>query len=158
MSKNTVKLKKYVDIVNEYEAAAAITPGMLLEMDSDGKVKAHATAGGNAEKMFALENELEGEGINDAYEADDPVQVWNAIPGEEVYAILADWYDVTTGDFLESNGTGYLQKHTEDSGSVTIYTNQIVGVALEDVDTSDSSGGESSGALGYNKRIKIKVV
>ena len=84
-------------------------------------------------------------------------------------AFLADGENVAIGNYLESNGAGYLQKHTEDtesweSGSIqegrsiTIYSQQIVAQALEALDLSDSSGGESSGALGYNKRIKVRFV
>lgn len=169
MAYNTIKLKKYTDIINEYQAAAAITPGMLLELTTAGKVQAHSSAGGNALPYIALENELEGEGIDDAYAADDQVQVWVGTRGEEAYMILADGENVSIGNYLESNGAGYLQKHTEDtesweSGSqqegrsITIYSQQIVAQALEALDLSDSSGGESSGALGYNKRIKVRIV
>ena len=38
---NTIKLKKYQDIINEYEAEAAITPGMLIELTSSNTVQAH---------------------------------------------------------------------------------------------------------------------
>lgn len=169
MGYNTIKLKKYTDIINEIEAAAAITPGMLLELTSAGKVQAHSSAGGNALPYFALENELEGEDIDTAYAAADQTQVWVATRGEEVYAILADGENVSIGDYLESAGNGYLQKHTEDatsweSGSkqeaqtITIYSQQIVCQALEAKDLSGSSGEESSGTLGYNKRIRVRVV
>lgn len=163
---NTIKLKKYVDIVNEYQAAAAITPGMLLELTSAGKMQAHSTAGGNAPRYIALENELEGEGIDDAYATNDYVQVWSGVMGEEAYMILADGENVSIGDLLESAGNGYLQKHTSDvesfesnePGSITVYPEQIVAQALEALDLSGSSGEESSGTLGYNKRIKVRIV
>ena len=65
MAYRTVKLKNYGNIFNEYEANAAISPGMLVELMSTGKIRAHSTAGGNALRMFALENYLEGKDIND---------------------------------------------------------------------------------------------
>jgi len=37
MAYNTIKLKKYLDIIEEYTPAASITPGMLLELTSAGK-------------------------------------------------------------------------------------------------------------------------
>jgi len=166
---NTIKLKKYLDIIEEYGAEAAITPGMLLELNSSGNVQVHSTAGGNVLPMFALEDELQGNDIDDAYVADDKVQVWVAVRGEWVYAILADGQNVSVGDFLESAGSGLLQKHEPDeyneSASIGgIYTNQIVGVALEAMDLSTSSGEESSLGLGssietvgYNRRIKIRI-
>jgi len=154
---NTIKLKKYLDIIEEYDAVAAITPGMLLEFTSAGKVQKHASAGQNVVPMVALEDELQGNDIGDAYSADDKVQVWVPVRGEHVYMILADGEDVSIGDPLESNGAGLLQKHVADSAT-TIYPNQIVGQALEAIDISDSSGGESSGDLGYDKRIKVRIV
>jgi hypothetical protein len=166
MAYNTVKIKKYLDIIVEKVANAAITPGMLIEPMSTDKVRAHATAEGNVIPMFALEDELQGNGINDAYSADDPVQCWIPQRGEEVYAILADGYNIDIGDWLASNGDGYLREHTaeteswevSEAGSVTVTPLQIVAQALEAVDTSDSSGGESSGALGYAKRIRVRIV
>lgn len=158
MAYNSVVLKKYVDIQNEWDAAGAIFPGMLVELTSAGKVQAHSSAGGNAAKDFAKENALEGEGIDDAFAATDKVQVLTFLPGEEVYGILADGENVAIGDFLESNGAGYLQKHTAGSAGVVEYPNAIVGRSLEAKDLSGRSGAESSGALGYNKRIKVQIV
>ena len=133
--KATIKLKNYQDIMNEYAAAAAIIPGELIELNSSGTVQVHSTAGGNMLQMFAVEDELQGNGIDDAYAAADKVQCWVASRGDEVYAILADGQDIAIGDFLESNGAGELTKHTPDSftfesadsdDSITAYTNQIV--------------------------------
>jgi hypothetical protein len=166
MAYNTIKIKKYVDIVVEKEANAAITPGMLIEEMSTGKVRAHASAEGNVLPMFALEDELQGNDIDDAYAADDRVQCWIPQRGEEVYAILADGYDIDIGDWLASNGDGYLREHTaeveswgvSEAGAVTVNPLQIVAQALEAVDTSGSSGEESSGTLGYAKRIRVRIV
>jgi len=172
MAYNTIKLKKYLDIIEEITATAvAITPGMLLELTSSCTVQAHSSAGGNVLHMFALEDELQGNGIDDNYAASAKIQVWVPVRGECVYAILADGENVSCGDFLESNGAGLLQKHNpdefeSDESIAAIYTNQIVGQAIECVDLSGSSGIESSGGegldssvgtLGYNKRIKIRI-
>ena len=155
-AKNTVKIKKYLDIVEEFDADAAITPGHLLEITATG-VKVHATAGGNVKgHLFALENELEGQDITDAFAADDKVQVWVAQRGEQVYALLANGETTTIGCLLESAGDGTLKVHVADSGdsddAVVIYGNQIVGVALEVVDMSGSSGVDPDG------RVKIMIV
>jgi hypothetical protein len=158
---NTVKLKNYVNVFEEYDVAtAAVTPGMLVELASATAVKPHATAGGNALPMFALENELEGQGVADAYAVGDKIpQVWIPQRGDVVWAILADGENVAVGDFLESNGAGLLQKHVADEASAggAIVDAAIIGVALEAVDLSDSSGGESSGDLGYDKRIQVRI-
>ena len=137
-------------------AAAAITPGMLVELTSAGKVQAHSTAGGNAQRMFAFEDELQGKGINDAYATDDKVQVWVCRPGDQVYAILPDGQNIAVGDLLESAGDGMLQAHSPASEGLE-FPEGVIGVALEAVDLSDSSGAESSGPLGYDKRIFRKI-
>lgn len=167
MAVNTIKRKKYLDIVIEHVANAAITPGELLEFLTTEKVQAHSSAGQNVTPvMFALEDELQGNGIDDDYSAGDEVQIWIPQPGEVVRAILADGENVSFGNALESAGNGALQKHVADTGSwegsenvaFTTYPENIVGIAWEAKDLSGSSGEESSGPLGYNKRIDILIV
>jgi len=154
--KRTVKLKNYLNVFNEFVAASAIVPGSLVELIAAGTVQEHSVAGGNAYKWFALEDVLQGKGIADAYEATDPVMVWMTAPGEEVYAILANGQNIAKGDLLESAGGGELQKHANDAwtshNTGTVLPLQIVGVALENVDMSGSSGADPNG------RIKIMVV
>jgi len=152
MAKNTIKLKKYLDVVNEFTATAvAITPGMLLELTSDGLVQAHSTEGGPVLPMFALEDELQGKGITDNYAVSAKIQVWTAVRGEEVYALLADGEDVAVGDFLVSDGTGKLKAATADSSAVVVEEFPIA-IALEAVDMSGSSGADPSG------RIKVVIL
>jgi hypothetical protein len=151
MAKQTIKLKKYNDIINEYNAGTAITPGMLIAVASDGEVDPNASAGGVCEKMFALEDELQGKTIADAYAIGDPVQCWSATPGEEVFAWLADGEDVAIGDVLVSAGTGKLKASTADSSAVVVEEYPIA-VALEAVDMSGSSGVDPTG------RIKVRIL
>jgi hypothetical protein len=164
MAKATIKLKSYVDIQKEANAASTIAPGMLIEYTSAGKFQPHSSAGQNAVALFAIEDALQGNGIDDTYSSGDPVRGWFPQRGEEVFAILKDGENITKGDMLESGGSGYLQKHTEDvdasaAGATTIYSHQIVGIALESVDLSGSSAAESSGGLGYPyNRIKVLIV
>lgn len=145
---NTIKLKKYVDVINEYEAGGTIIPGQLVQLVSDGTVQTHGTAGGVAEKAFALEDELQGKGIDDAYAIGDRVQVWNTRPGDEVYALLnpsATAVNITIGDFLESAGNGNLQKYGTVSATATL---PPIAIALEAL-TTDAT---------IAKRIKVRIV
>ena len=170
---NKIKLKSKVDLDKEIVAAAVITPGMILERTTADKVQAHSTAGGNCRPiMVAQEDALQGRGIGDNYAADDQVQVWCPMPGEEGYVILKDGESVDEGDYLESAGDGYVQKHVADvaeGGSsaeavsdTTIYPGQLIARSLEDVNISSSSGVESSGegtvdaTIGYARRIKVE--
>lgn len=155
MAKKTIKLKKYLDIINEYVANAAITPGNLIELMSTGKVRKHSTSGGNATAMFALEDELQGKDIDDDYAAAAPVQCWTPVRGEEVFAWLANGETAVIGSLLASNGDGTLKVYTAPSvGSAEVYTDYqdpIVGLALEAVDMSGSDLVDPTG------RIKIRI-
>lgn len=161
MAYNTIKVKKYSDVIEEMVASAAITPGMLLIIESTGKVKAHNQADKDVFPIFALEDELQGKGIDDAYAANAPVQCWIPYRGDIVNAILADGQRVVIGDPLTSDGYGRLKKHVTDTGASavpwTVYPEQIVGYAAEALDLSGSSGAEVSGPLGYHKRLLVRI-
>jgi homospermidine synthase len=151
ITKKTIKLKKYSDVIEELVAHATITPGHLVELLSTGKIRAHGTASGNALPMFALEDELQGKSISDNYGANDKVQVWIPYRGDIVNAILKDGQNVVVGDFLESAGDGTLQKHVADSTGDYL-VNQIVGVAVEALDMSGSAGEDPS------PRIAVRII
>jgi len=130
---NTIKVKKYLDILEERTATAvAITPGMLLELTSAGTVQAHSTASGNVLPMVALEDSLQGNDYDDDYAVSVKIQIWIPQRGAEFYGILVAGGDVSIGDLLESDGTGKLQAYDEDSTGI-YYPNQIVGIAMEAV-------------------------
>ena len=153
MSKNTIAVKNYLKIREEYVATAAITPGMLVEVTAAGTVQAHSTESGNVLPMVAGEDALQGKLITEAYVAEQPVQVWVPTRGDIANMILANGEDVAVGDFLESDGNGALKKHTAaTSGDITEAVQPIVGVALEAVDMSGSDGEDPSG------RILVRIV
>lgn len=161
---NTIKLKKFLDIQEEFEAASAITPGDLLELTSAGKVQRHSTSGGNAARMFALESELEGKGITENYAAGDRVQVWFPVSGEIVYARLADEQNVTFAGFLQSAGNGCLMAYAVETVASadaqtanTIYDHVIVGQVLESQDLSGLETSESS-AVGNSQWVKVRII
>lgn len=151
MAKNTIKIKKHNDVIEERVAAATITPGMLIELTSADKVQAHSVSGGPVTPpMFALEDELQGNGITDNYVADNVVQIWVAGRGDQVYALLADGENASIGEKLVSNGDGYLKCASGDSGTDEAF----VAIALEAVDRSTSSGGDTN----VTGRIEVMVV
>lgn len=119
----------------ELIAAATITPGMLVSITSAGKWTPHATAGGTALTAFAVENDINGKGIDDNYVANDWVQTAILCPGSEVNAIVAAAAAaIVVGDQLVSNGAGGVKK-----GNGT--TDVVLGYALQAV---DNSGGGSA--------------
>jgi len=101
---------------DEETAGGAITPGHLIDTNSDGEVVVHPTAGGYAERKVAIEDALQGQstgllgkGIDDAYAADDKVRIYYALPGDKLYMLLKDGEVATPASFLSSNGDGTLQ-------------------------------------------------
>lgn len=146
MAKNTIKLKNYMPtpVMNEYVATAAtITPGHLVQIESTGKIQKHGNANQFALPMFAVEDELQGRGIDTVYDASSRVQVWTPQRGDVVYALLKDGENVAIGDKLESAGDGTLQKHVPDTWTSTnvgtIYDGVVVGIALDAVDLTNSA-------------------
>jgi len=157
----TIKIKKYIDIIEEYPAHDGnILPGHLLELRTDGKVQRHSDAAGNALPMFALEDELQGGTIDDKYETDQPTQVWIPNRGEQVLAILKDDENVAIGDLLVSGANGELAKKKPqdslDSATEDEPRMPIVAQALEAVDLSDSSGAWSP--TPHSRRIKVRII
>lgn len=134
MARKTIKLRDYLKVVEEYVADGDITPGHLVEVDSDEKVTVHSS---DAVKpfpvMFANENEFEGQTIDDAYESGDVVQCWIPQRGDIVYGILESGENVAKFAKLISTGDGALRE--TDSGGEN---DSVVGVALEALDLSGS--------------------
>jgi len=152
MAAKTIVLKGD-PIRKECLANEAITPGELLRFNSNDKLEPHGTAGGNAQAMFAVEEDFVGDGIDTDYASGDQVQYVVGRPGDEINAFLATGNNVAKGDPLESDGAGALQKHTAKtineggSATATIYVRAIVGYALEDQNNTSGS----------RARIKVEV-
>ena len=145
MANNTI-IKVGTPIEKYLVANASITPGHLIERMSTNKVRVHASAGSHAQKMFAIEDDNQGNGITDVYAAASQVRCGIFRAGEEVYALLANGQNVAIGAPLESNGDGTLRAYTHDSNGLDT-TNNIVGYALDAVDMSDSSAADPSGRI-----------
>ena len=147
MAYHTIKIKKYSDVIEELTSTAvALTPGMLLEVITGGYVRKHAASEGDiTPPMFALEDELQGRGIDDDYAASSKIQVWIPGRGDRVYALLQNGQSVVAGDRLASGGDGTLIKYVSVNGSVK--SNQIVAIAMEAVDMSGSAGADPGGRI-----------
>lgn len=116
---------------------APISPGMLLEMGSDGTVLPHSTAGAAAGTpvYVAIETVLPvtGGGINDTFETEgDAVPYHIGLPGEKLYMLLAAGEDVQSNAKLTSDGAGALQ--AVGGGTALV-------VSREAVDNAPGSGG-----------------
>jgi hypothetical protein len=120
----------------EMVANAAISPGMLVEEMSTGKLRAHAAEGGYAERAVAIEDAYQGKTVDDAYAADDQVFFHLVEPGAEVQMLIQAGQDIAVGDKLISAGDGTLIENGQESSGVTV--RQIIAVAIEDCDLTDS--------------------
>lgn len=118
-------------------ASGSITPGMLLEQTSAAAatVKAHATEGGIAERLIAVENALAGETVDDVYLTTELVQYHVVAPGAEVQVLIESGSNVSIGEKLLSSGLGtFIPNGDEASGSEA----NVLAIALEALDISDS--------------------
>lgn len=120
----------------EAVAASAISPGMLIEEDSAGKFKAHATEGGSAVKLFAEVDALQGKTLSDDYAADALVSANVEVSGNEVQAFLKAGENVAKGAKLISAGDGTLIADGSEDSATTV--EQRIGVAREAKDLSGS--------------------
>lgn len=116
-------------IRKEAKAGGAVTPGHLVKLNSSGEVVVHATAGGKAQRAFAVENELAGDEISVAYAQNDTCFYEVVGAGAEVYGLVAaSAAAIVIGDLLESAGDGTLRKAgnilTDNSGGTANTTIQ----------------------------------
>jgi hypothetical protein len=132
-------------IIQEGIATESITPGDLLEYAAGSAatggtyltpyVKKHPTSGGNASRLWALEQDYIGSvppnsagAINKTYANLDQVRFGAFQPGQQLFARLAASQNVSYGSYLESNGDGTLK--TGATGSAA-NTPRLVARALE---------------------------
>lgn len=109
-------------------AGGAITPGMLVTVNSSGEVVVHGTAGQEGARGFAVEYDLAGRGIDDDYAQGDQVVYRTPAEGSRFYGILASGQNVSRGAALTSNGDGRLKAAGD--------TDFVEGYAAEAVDAS----------------------
>jgi hypothetical protein len=139
-------------IRKEALAHEELTPGMLVEFYTDGTLQKHATAGGDAQPRFVVEEDFVGDGIAVTFAAAEQVQYVVPRQGDEILAWAATSQTIKKGDALDSNGAGLLRKHTAQavaesgSASYNVYADAIVAYAAEDKTTTSAAA-----------RIKVEV-
>lgn len=96
-------------------SSAAVLPGSLVMDDGAGGIKAHNTAGGIAELLFAIEQGLQGiggstvpKGAWDTYDVGSQAQFYVAARGDLLNVLLSNGANAAEGNFLTSNGDGTL--------------------------------------------------
>jgi hypothetical protein len=134
-------------VYREYPCTVATRPGDLVKLFLNGtvlSVKPFDAAGTIAQKIFAVEDRLQGKVIGDTYAIGDMVQCYYPANGEEIYAWLLAGESIAVGtDELEAAGEGSLQ-------AVTAETEPAVGAPIQTIDNS------ATGAV--DVRCKIQVI
>lgn len=127
---------------NSFGAKEAITPGMLLDLDTTSTItrwKKAATAKAPTTTVM-LDQLLLNQGIDDACAIGDLIEVAELAPGHAFYAIIASGANITAGDKLENAGNGKLRAWTDASR------------AFRALDTVNNSAGPS------DARIRVEVL
>lgn len=117
MSKTIVTRGHYHNF-DEATAAEAISPGHLVRRDANGKFIKQATAGAVNRRTVAVENDIFGKGVTDAYAVNDRVLAVALMPGDTFYGRLAAAATaVGVGDYLEAHTDGTLKKTATAAGA-----------------------------------------
>jgi len=119
-------------------ASGTITPGHLVEKTTAtaDTVIVHATEGGYAERMVAVEDALQGNTLDDDYSDGARVMVHVVATGAEVQMFLAAGESADEGDELISAGDGTLIVNGSEDSTTTV--EQIIAYAMEALDLSAS--------------------
>lgn len=141
-------------VMQEGIATNALTPGHLLERTSTAnELQVHSAAGGRHQCIIAVEDELQGNEIDDAYANDARIFFKFFLRGDVFFGKIANAQNVAIGDYLVSNGNGELKKAgVELIDSSAIEQETPVGVALDAVDMSGSSAVDPTG------RCRVEVI
>lgn len=95
-------------------AAAAVSPGHVVELKSDGEFQKQSTAKKHTLLRVVTENDLVGKTINDAYAADDQLYMHIAKPGDVVQLkVPAAASALVKGDRVELASGGCVRKWTD---------------------------------------------
>lgn len=132
-------------------AAAAITPGHLVEIVSGGGIRKHGTVDGNAMPAFALENvtpdrTVATQAIDTPYSTGETVKWMIARPGDLVWAwVPASAAAIVAGDFLASNGDGTLHK-------------AVTGATFVECLPAQAAEAINNSAVGTPSRIRVRAL
>ena len=126
---NTIVLRGDAWTAREDRCNAALTPGMLCDFAANDRLTTHASAGGYAPRIFALEADYVGNTVTTAYVSGDRVPYADCSPGVIVWAHLASGQNVARNALLKSNGDGRLTARGDN-------TSFVIAQADEDADAS----------------------
>jgi len=106
MAKRVIALLGEPIQTEDWAAAEAITPGMLVNINGSGLLIKQATAAADCAHMYAMERDEMGDDIDVAYAIGDTVKVGCFHAGMRVNAFIASGQNIALGAYLESAGGG----------------------------------------------------
>lgn len=115
--------------IDNIKGTGAIYPGMLLE-PYVGTLRIHATTGGTAFRLVALEDDLKGNDVDDVYTTANQIRAGWFLPGDDVVLLLASGVTVADGTLVESDGAGSVKLVSSDVLSYQELSS-VVGIARE---------------------------
>lgn len=118
-------------LLKEGKATSEIYPGHLVALTGEAQIGVQTAPKTNVRRAIALENDLLGKSINDAYAVDENVVYGAFYQGQEAYVrVAANAEALVVGDGLESAGDGTVRKVTDGI---------VIGYAMEAKDNSSNS-------------------
>jgi hypothetical protein len=111
---NTIFLGGEHTQIGDLAGSEPIVPGMLVERFHNAGVirfRRHATAGGPAAHLVALNHSMANKGVDDPYATGDLLEVSAGRGGSTYWALLASGQTIVAGNKLESAGDGTLRLH-----------------------------------------------
>ncbi len=148
---NNTILQKGDGIFKEGEAAAVVSPGMLIQLDAELKVIPNNQAGKACQAAVAFEGELWDQGREFTVDyAIGNIVLYNVLrPGSE-YQALADSV-IVAGDLIASAGNGRVKK--ADTAS-----DVAIGQARGAVTAAAATAGKAPGADAAARRAALVTV
>jgi hypothetical protein len=131
-------------LYKERIGSEALTPGYCVTINTSGQLALHDQDGGPGPVRLVLPNDLEGDGVTDAYDVSDTVKFATFAPGDEVLVRVKDGENIAIGDYLTHDGNGKFREVVTDS-SGQVVEDTVVLQALEACDMSSSSGVDDDG-------------
>ena len=98
--------------INDRAVSEAVKPGHLVELFNAAGVhrfRKHATAGGDTARLVATDASMLNKGVDDAYAANDLVEVSAGRGGSTFWMRLNSGETIVAGNKLESAGDGTLR-------------------------------------------------
>jgi hypothetical protein len=110
--RRTILIRSFYSAQSEGLAAAVIQPGALVELTdaTSDTVQLQATHSIKCAMNVAIEDDLQGNDIDDNYAEGAVVRYRTFLPGDRFYGRLATSQTITKGMKLESAGGGLLRE------------------------------------------------